>query len=89
MSITYKITRFELRGEPAVDYVVGFALKNTTNDKNGYVESIVPLVSGQDKSEAEICNVAFSGNYDKIIRASGLLAETATVIGAEFVPPDM
>tara|TARA_Y100000361_G_C10851976_1_gene184843 strand:- start:40 stop:309 length:270 start_codon:yes stop_codon:yes gene_type:complete len=89
MSIKYKITRYDLHGNPPDEYIVGFALTNTTNNQNGYVESRVPIISGKNKTEAEICNIAFSGSYNEITGASGILVESATVIGAEFVPPNM
>ena len=89
MSIQYKITRYGLLGSPPDEYIVGFLLENTENNKQGYHEAMVPLISGENKTEAEVCNIAFSGAYDKITGVSGKLEKVATVVGAEFIPPDM
>ena len=89
MSIKYKITRFELNGDPPDEYIVGFYMKNEENQKHSYVESMIPFVSGENKTDGEICNIAFSASYDYITGVSGRLESVATVVGAEFLPPGM
>jgi hypothetical protein len=85
--IKYTITSFGTK--PDGDYFVRFLLENTENGKERYVQSFVPVSGNEARSESEICTLAFSGDYDKITGVSGVLESIATVVGAEFVPPDM
>jgi len=70
-------------------YVVGFDLTNTENNRGSYVQCYVPVEGNETKTEAEICQLAFSGSYDTITGYSGKLEVDPTVIGTEFIPPDM
>tara|TARA_R100000152_G_C6770037_1_gene196068 strand:- start:1179 stop:1442 length:264 start_codon:yes stop_codon:yes gene_type:complete len=70
-------------------YFVGFGLENTANNKEGYVQAYVAIAGNTDKSESQICNLAFSGAYAEITGVSGKLEASATVVGSEFLPPDM
>ena len=70
-------------------YVVGFGLTNTENDRGTYLQCYVPIEGNETKTEAEVCQMAFTGSYHEITGYSGRLEADPTVIGSEFVPPDM
>ena len=86
MSIQYKVVRYELCGNPPDEYIVGFHMENSDNGKMAYHDAKLPLESGIDKTQSEICNLAFSGAYDKIIHISGKLVSQPTVVGAQYIP---
>ena len=86
MSIQYKVVRYELGGNPPDEYIVGFHMENSDNGKMAYHDAKLPLESGVDKTQSEICNLAFSGAYDKIIHISGKLVSQPTVVGAQYIP---
>ena len=86
MSIQYKVVRYELGGNPPDEYLVGFHMENSDNGKMAYHDAKLPLESGVDKTQSEICNLAFSGAYDKIIHISGKLVSQPTVVGAQYIP---
>ena len=70
-------------------YVVGFGITNTENDRGTYLQCYVPIEGNETKSEAEVCQLAFSSSYDAITSYSGKLEIDPSVIGTEFIPPDM
>tara|TARA_R100001163_G_C5061580_1_gene198514 strand:- start:1633 stop:1899 length:267 start_codon:yes stop_codon:yes gene_type:complete len=86
MSIQYKVVRYELNGNPPDEYIVGFYMENSDNGKMAYHDAKLPLESGVDKTQSEICNLAFSGAYDRITGISGDLASGPTVVGAQYIP---
>ena len=86
MSIQYKVVRYELGGNPPDEYIVGFHMENSDNGKMAYHDAKLPLESGVDKTQSEICNLAFSGAYDKIVNISGKLVSQPNVVGAQYIP---
>ena len=61
-------------------------MENSDNGKMAYHDAKLPLESGVDKTQSEICNLAFSGAYDKIIHISGKLVSQPTVVCAQYIP---
>ena len=53
-------------------YFVGFGLENTANNKEGYVQAYVAITGNTDKSESQICNLAFSGAFCLVMKIAGL-----------------
>jgi hypothetical protein len=51
-----------------------------------YHDAKLPLESGNGKTQSEICNLAFSGAYDRITGISGDLDSVPTVVGAQYIP---
>jgi hypothetical protein len=93
--IQYSIKKFmaiESAGQQSNRYAVVFGLHDTGAARSTIVQCIVPMLGNEDKSEGEICQMAFSGSFGMISGASGRLESAETVApswevtGTMFVP---
>lgn len=80
------VARFELRSN--TDWLVGFELKSDLAGKKSTVDVIVPSASAKEKTDYEICALAYDMLKQRIKYEKALFETTPTVIGTEFVPPD-
>jgi hypothetical protein len=85
-SVKMTIMRYELAGDPIDRRIVGFTLTNTETDKTDYIEIEVPLSKCKNKSDYEICNIAYKLEKENILKIKRKLMSKSAIIGYEFVP---
>ena len=79
------INRYELFSDPSKGRIVGFLIKNADSDKSEYIESVVSA-DQSDKTENEICKIAYVQIKEQIESISKILSESSSVVGSEFIP---
>jgi hypothetical protein len=79
------INRYELFPDPSKGRIVGFLIKNTDTDKAEYIESVVST-DLSNKTENEICKIAYDQIKEQIESISKRLSESSSVVGSEFIP---
>lgn len=84
----YIIQRFELNDpmNPAY-YIIGFKLICDVNQREQYLETKIDTGLCENKSDNEICMMAFSNLKPKIELAKTELLTKKFIIGSEFVLP--
>ncbi len=87
-SIRYIINRFELNDPTTPSYyMVGFKLVCDLNQREHYVETVVGYSECLNKSDNEICELAYTQLKPKIDEISNDLLKKRFIVGSEFVPP--
>lgn len=82
------VRRLELNNpvEPSC-YIVGFQVISEINRCEKYLETNVPFAECENKSDNEICTMAYKHLKSRIEMAREEIAKHKHIIGAEFVPP--
>lgn len=82
------IQRFELN-DPSYPnyYIVGFKLVCDLNQRESYLETEIKLDDCKDKSDNEICFIAYKNLESKIELVKKELLLKKFIVGSEFVPP--
>ena len=87
-SIRHIIQRFELNDPTSPSYyIIGFKLVCDLNQRDCYVETQLPYNDCMDKSDNEICVLAYNKLRSKIDVVSKDLQQKKFIVGSEFVPP--
>lgn len=87
-SIRYIIHRFELNDKNSPTYyIVGFMLVCDLNQRESYVEATIDYNECVDKSDNEICSLAYNKIKSRIDEVSRDLLHKKFIVGSEFVPP--
>jgi len=77
-----------LIGEPPTRRVVGIQLECDENERKEYVETVIPLEECNDKSEYEICKIAYKNLKVQLDKLKESIESYAPMLGSEFVPED-
>lgn len=86
--IRYIVQRFELNDPTSPTYyMIGFKLVCDMNQRDCYVETQLDYQSCKDKSDNEICVMAYNKLKPKIAEVSKDLLLKKFIVGSEFVPP--
>lgn len=87
-NIEYKIQRYELYPlDNSTSFVVGFKILDTTNNRSGYIEALIPLDEASGKTTNEICQIAYLKLKSQIdIISSDLIAKRNSLVGYTFIP---
>jgi hypothetical protein len=80
------ISRFELIDNPPTGKVVGFTIKNLDNEFSDYTETIMSIAECVDKTDNEICQLAYLKIKLQIENIINKLNTRSTILGSEFVP---
>ncbi len=87
--IKYIIQRFEINDSANPSYyIVGFKIVCDINQRDFYVETQIDYKDCKDKSDNEICVLAYNKLKPKIDEISEELVKKKFIIGSEFVPPN-
>jgi hypothetical protein len=87
-SIRYIIHRFELNNSILPTYyIVGFKILCELNQREVYIETMVDYLDCKDKSDNEICLLAYNQLKNKIDDVSKELLSKKFILGSEFIPP--
>lgn len=86
--VRYIVQRFELN-DPTTPtyYMIGFKLVCDINQRDCYVETQIDYELCRDKSDNEICVMAYNKLKQKIDEVSKELQQKKFIVGSEFVPP--
>lgn len=86
--VRYIVQRFELN-DPTLPayYIIGFKLICDLNQRDYYVETQLLYNDCVNKSDNEICVMAYNKLKSKISEVSRDLLLKKFIIGSEFVPP--
>ena len=86
--IRYIIHRFEPNDLTSPTYyIIGFKVICDLNQRETYVETTVPAGECIDKSDNEICLLAYNKLKDKINEVARELSSKKFIVGSEFIPP--
>lgn len=86
--IKYIIYRFEPNDLTSPTYyIVGFKIVCDLNQRESYVETTVSIEECKNKSDNEICLIAYNKMKTRIEEVSIELSSKKFIIGSEFVPP--
>lgn len=87
-SVRYIIQRFELNDSNSPSYtIVGFKIVCDLNQREQYIETTIPYSECVNKSDNEVCGMAYTKLKGKINSVSNDLVSKKFIIGSEFVPP--
>lgn len=86
--VKFIIHRFEVN-DPIVPsyYIIGFKLVCGINQREQYIETIVDYKECENKSDNQICLLAYNKLKDRIDEISTELVKNKFIVGSEFVPP--
>lgn len=86
--IRYIIQRFELNDVISPSYyIIGFKIVCDVNQRDIYIETELEYSQCVDKSDNEICVLAYNKLRNKISNISKELLQKKFIIGSEFIPP--
>ena len=86
--IRYMVQRFKLNDPTSPTYyMIGFKLVCDLNQRDCYVETQLDYKDCKDKSDNEICVIAYNKLKSKITEVSKELLLKKFIVGSEFVPP--
>lgn len=86
--IRFIIQRFELNDfDNPTFYIVGFKITCDLNQRDSYIETQIDYTECIDKSDNEICELAYYKMKDRITEISKNLLQKKFILGSEFVPP--
>jgi predicted RNase H-like nuclease len=84
------VQRFELNDSTNPSfYIVGFKIISDINQRESYLETQVDFKESVDKSDNEICTIAYSQLKQKIDCVKTDLLRKKFIVGSEFVPPSI
>jgi hypothetical protein len=83
--MTYTISKYEIL-KNNFNFVVGFNLTDD-NENAGYVESILDIVDIENKTQEEVCQLAYEKIKEKIKRIElDFIEKNESILGKVFVP---
>lgn len=87
-TIRFLIQRFEINNNDNPEYyIVAFNIICDLNSREQYIETTIPIGEVIEKSDNEICELAFNKLKSKIKKIINELENKKFIVGSEFIPP--